>query len=76
VEEPEDSNSNKEIMGGNIEESNTSSPLEMILMTKLFTDVFSKDSTLFLSEVTPVTMEFDDVLSVHLSNKLPPMRDI
>jgi len=60
VEESEDSNSNKEIMSGNIEESSTSSPLEVILVTTVFTDVFPEDSTLFLPEVTPVTIKFDD----------------
>jgi len=41
-----------------------------------FTDVFPEDNTMFLSEVTPVTMEFDDVLSEDLLHKLPPTRDI
>jgi len=76
VREPEESNSNKEIMGGNIKESSTSSPLEMILMTIAFTDVFPEDSTMFLPKVTPVTMEFDDALSEDLSRKLPLTRDI
>jgi len=75
VEKPEDFNS-KEIMGGNIKESNTSSPLEVIQVTTEFIDIFLEDSTLFLPEVTPVTMEFDDVLSEDLSGKLPLTYDI
>ena len=75
VEKPEDSNSNKETMGGNTEESSTSSPLEVILVTTKFTDIFSEDNTLFLLEVTPATMEFDDVLFENLSGKLQSMRD-
>jgi len=63
-------------MGGNIEKSNTFIPLEVILVTTEFTDVFHKDSTSFLPKVTPVTMEFDDVLSEDISGKLPPTRDI
>ena len=76
VEKSEYSISNKEIMGGNIEKSNTSIPLEVILVITEFTDVFHKDSTSFLPKVTPVTMEFDDVLSEDISGKLPPPRDI
>ena len=63
-------------MGDNIEESITSSPLEVILLITEFTDVFHEDSTPFLPEVTPMTMEFDDILSEDLLHKLPPTRDI
>jgi len=73
VEELEDS---KEIMSGNIQESSTSSPLEVILVTTEFTDVFHEDNTPFLPEVTPVIMEFGDVLSEDLLGKLPLKRDI
>ena len=41
-----------------------------------FTDVFPEDNTIFLSEVTHVSMEFNDVLSEDLLHKLPPTRDI
>ena len=44
MEEPEDSNFDKEIMGGNIEESNTSSPLKVIPVITEFTEVFPEDS--------------------------------
>ena len=63
-------------MGGNIEKFNTSSPLEVILVTTKFTDVFPEDGTLFLLQVTPVTMEFDDVLYEDLLSKLPQTCDI
>ena len=52
MEEPEDSNVNKEIMGGNIEESSTLSPLKVILVITEFPDVFPEDNTLFLPEVS------------------------
>ena len=76
VKKSEDFSTNKEIMGGNIEESSTLSPLEVIFVTTEFTDVFRENSTQFLPEVTTVTMEFDDVLSEDLSGKLPPMHNI
>ena len=63
-------------MGGNIEVSSTSSPLEVIPVTTKFTDVFPENSIPSLLEVTPVTTEFDDVLSEDLLHKLPPTRDI
>ena len=46
VEEPQDFNSDKENMGGNIEVSNTSSPLEVIPVTTKFIHVFPKDLSL------------------------------
>jgi len=66
VKKSEDFSTNKEIMGDNIEECSTSSPLEVILVTTEFTDVFHGNSTQFLPEVTTVTMEFDDVLFENL----------
>ena len=75
MEEPEDSNSNKEIMGDNIEEFSTFSPLEVILVAAV-TNVFHEDNTLYLPEVTAVTIVFDDVLSADLLGKLPPAHDI
>ena len=75
MEEPENYVSDEEIQGDDIEKSSTSSPLEVILVPTEFTNVFPEDNTMFLSEVTPVTMEFDDVLSKNLLHKLPPTRD-
>ena len=43
IKELEDFNSNNEIMGGNIEKSSASSPLEVVLVTTAFTDVFHED---------------------------------
>jgi len=40
VEESEYFNSNKENMGGNIKESSTLSPFEVIIVTTEFTDIF------------------------------------
>ena len=45
----------------------------MILVSTEFTDVFPKEG---LPEITPVTMEFHDVLFKDLSDKLPPTHDI
>ena len=73
MEESKNYVSDEEIQGDNIKKSSTSSPLEVILMSTEFTDVFSKNS---LREVTPLTMEVDNVLSKDLLDKLPPTHDI
>jgi len=44
VEEPENYISDEEIQGDDIKKSSTSSPLEVILVSTEFTDVFPKDS--------------------------------
>jgi len=76
VEEPKNYVSDEEIQGDDIEKCSTSSPLEVILVPTEFTDVFPEDNTMFLFEITPVTMEFDDVLSEDLLHKLLPTCDI
>jgi len=69
--EPEDSESEEEITGDNIEESSTSSPLETILVITEFTDIFPKNSTLILLEVTHVITKVVVVFSEDLRDKLP-----
>ena len=62
VEEPEDYDSDEEIKGDNVDESNTMIPPEAIPVITVFTDVFTKDRTPIPLEVTPVNTEFVESL--------------
>jgi len=75
VEEPADSDSNKEIKSDDIEKSRTLIPPENTLVITEFTNVFPKDSTLIPPEVTPVITVFVDVILKNLLDKLPSMYD-
>ena len=57
MEESEDSNLDEKITGDNLEESNTSSPLEVVPDIIEFTDISPKDSALNLLEVNPIIKE-------------------
>ena len=76
MEESEDSNLDEKITGVNLEESNTLSPLEVVLDIMVFTHVSPKDSTLNLPEVNPIVKESIAVFSEDLSDKLLLTRDI
>ena len=65
-----DSNSDKENMGGNIEELSTSSPLEVIPVTTESIHVFPKDSTSIPHKVTSVTTEFSDIFPKNSTSSL------
>jgi len=76
VEESEDSNLDEKITGDNLEESNTSSSLEVVPDITEFTDVSSKDSALNLPEVNPIVKESITVFFKNLPDKLLLTRDI
>jgi len=76
AKKPEDYDSDEEIKGDDIEESDTLIPLEATLVITEFIDVVPKDNTPILSDVIPVITEFVDIFLENLSDKLPPMRDI
>ena len=70
MKESEDSNLDEKITSDKLEESNTSSPLEVGPDITEFTDISPKDSALNLPEVGPIVKESIIVFFKNLPDKL------